>query len=55
MGMGNASVPLAGSSGSGDNLEAEHVVVKRDRRGHVENLQQRREALNLNGDVPPPI
>src|SRR5437762_9873963 len=37
--------------GCADNLEAQHIPVKRDGRMHVENLQQRRHPPYLNGHV----
>src|SRR5216683_3002437 len=40
---------LAAWSGRGDNLEPQHIAVKLNGRGHVENLQQRRHPLYANG------
>src|SRR6266478_6873916 len=40
---------LTPRSGRGDNLEAQHIAVKLNGRGHVEDLQKRRHPLYANG------
>ena len=37
--------------GRAHDLEAQHVAVKRDGGGHVEDFEKRREASNINGHV----